>query len=119
MAENVTRLKSNETTARIAVLEHQMDSLNNNIEHLKTKVESQYETLHSRISDMRDDMHKEIGSKHTEVMNKLDSQDERSTSQHKALADKVTSFEKWRWMIMGGAVVVGYVLAHMKLEKLF
>ena len=119
MTENVTRLKSAETTARIAVLEHQMDSMNHNIESLKTKVEGQYETLHSRISDMRDDMHKEIGDKHDALMKKLDEQDERSSSQHKALADKVSSFEKWRWMIMGGALVAGYVLAHMKLEKLF
>lgn len=119
MAENVTRIKSTDTTARIAVLEHQMDSVNHNIDSLKTKVDGQYETLHSRISDMRDDMHKEIGDKHEALMKKLDEQDERSTTQHKALADKVTSFERWRWMIMGGAVVVGYVLAHMKLEKLF
>jgi hypothetical protein len=27
--------------------------------------------------------------------------------------------EKWRWMIMGGALVVGYVLAHIKMENLF
>ena len=33
--------------------------------------------------------------------------------------DKIQTIEKWRWMIMGGALVVGYVLAHLKLEKLF
>jgi hypothetical protein len=32
---------------------------------------------------------------------------------------KLATFEKWRWMIMGGALVAGYVLAHVKLEKFF
>lgn len=119
MAENVTRIRSTDTTARIAVLEHQMDALNTNIESLKTKVEGQYETLHSRISDMRDDMHREIGAKHEALIKKMDEQNANSSAQHKAIAEKVSGFEKWRWMIMGGALVAGYVLAHMKLEKLF
>lgn len=119
MTENVTRVKSTDTTARIAVLEHQMEMMNRNIANLETKVEGQYEVLHSRISDMRDQVHDEISRKHDAVMNKLTEQDKASTEQHKALADKVTSFERWRWMIMGGAMVAGYVMAHMRLEKLF
>ena len=64
-------------------------------------------------------MHKDIESKHDKVIDKLDQQNKSSTEQHKAIADKIQQIEKWRWMIMGGALVVGYVLAHLKLEKLF
>jgi hypothetical protein len=53
------------------------------------------------------------------VIDKLDQQNKASTEQHKAIAEKIQTIEKWRWMIMGGALVVGYVLAHLKLEKLF
>lgn len=119
MTENVTRVRASDTVARIAVLEHQMDTMNKNIENLEVKVEDQYETLHSRISDMRDEVHKEINCKHEVLMQKLSEQDRNSSEQHKSLSDKVSSFEKWRWMIMGGALVAGYVLAHMKLDKLF
>jgi hypothetical protein len=68
---------------------------------------------------MRDDLHKNIESKHDKVMEKLDDQNRSSTEQHKAIAEKIQTIEKWKWMIMGGAIVVGYVLAHLKLEKLF
>jgi hypothetical protein len=68
---------------------------------------------------MRDDLHKDIETKHDKVIEKLDAQNKASTEQHKAIAEKIASIEKWRWMIMGGAIVVGYVLAHLKLEKLF
>jgi len=52
-------------------------------------------------------------------MEKLDEQTRSSTEQHKDIANKMASIEKWRWMVMGGAIAAGYVLAHLKLEKLF
>lgn len=119
MAENVTRTRSSDTSARVAVLEHQMTSLGHNIEQLEVKVEHQYNALHSRISDMRDDVHKEINDKHQAVIDKLDAQARSQSDQHKDMNNKLAAIEKWRWMIMGGALVAGYVLAHIKLEKFF
>ena len=49
----------------------------------------------------------------------MDEQSKQSSSQHQAIADKITSIERWKWMVIGGAIVIGYVLAHLKLEKLF
>jgi predicted RNase H-like nuclease (RuvC/YqgF family) len=119
MTDNVTRLRTTDTIARVAVLEHQIGELSNDIKDLETKVDQQYTTLHSRISDLRDDVRKEIGDKHDKLIEKLDTQAEQQTEQHRELSNKVSSFEKWRWMIMGGAVVIGYVLAHIKLDQLF
>lgn len=119
MADNVTRIRTSDTVARVAVLEHQMTELGQDIKQLETKVEQQYNTLHSRISDMRDDVHKEINAKHDAVIEKLDSQSRSQSEQHKEMNAKLSSFEKWRWMIMGGALVAGYVLAHIKIEKFF
>lgn len=96
-----------------------MTSLGHNIEQLEVKVEHQYNALHSRISDMRDDVHKEINDKHQAVIDKLDAQARSQSDQHKDMNNKLAAIEKWRWMIMGGALVAGYVLAHIKLEKFF
>ena len=120
MTDKVTRVRTSvDTTSRVSVLEAQVLSIGHNIEKLETKVESQYNTLHSRISDMRDDVHKEIGDKHNLLMEKLDAQARSSSEQHASISKKVGEMEKWRWMIMGGAIVIGYVLAHIKLEKFF
>ena len=54
-----------------------------------------------------------------EIFEKMDEQSKQSSSQHQAIADKITSIERWKWMVIGGAIVIGYVLAHLKLEKLF
>ena len=108
-----------EELQRIIVLETEVKGINRTVEKLEGKIDSNYSTLHHRISEMRDDMITNIETKHEKVMEKLDEQTRSSTEQHKAIAEKIASIEKWRWMIMGGAIVVGYVLAHLKLEKLF
>ena len=111
--------KNLDTDVRVSVLESQVDAINHNMEKLEEKIDENYSTLHHRISDMRDDIHTNIEAKHDKVMEKLDSQAKASGEQHKQIAEKIQAIEKWRWMIMGGALVVGYVLAHLKLEKLF
>ena len=65
----------------------------------------------------------------TQMTNVVDKLEEIRTEQkemHLTLMDKfedvtkrITILEKWRWMIFGGAIVVGYILAHVKIEKLF
>lgn len=117
MPEN--NVRNLDTDVRVSVLETQVSSINTSIEKLEEKIDANYVTLHHRISDMRDDLHKDIETKHDRVIEKLDQQNKASTEQHKAIAEKIQTIEKWRWMIMGGALVVGYVLAHLKLEKLF
>lgn len=114
MARNGT-----DSSVRITVLENQVHSIHTNVEKLEQKIDSNYATLHSRISDMRDDLREDIDSKHERVMEKLDEQARSSSEQHLAIAEKIQTFERWRWMIMGGAIVLGYVIAHIKLENLF
>jgi putative NADH-flavin reductase len=115
----VNNIRSLDTDVRVTVLETQVTSITHTMEKLEQKIDENYATLHHRISDMRDDLHKNIETKHDRVMEKLEEQNKASTEQHKAIAEKIQAIEKWRWMIMGGALVVGYVLAHLKLEKLF
>ena len=55
----------------------------------------------------------------SKIIDKLDNQAKASTEQHKVISEKMQSFEKWRWMIMGGAIVIGYFLAHLKIDKIF
>jgi len=35
------------------------------------------------------------------------------------MSSRVNVLERWRWMIVGAAVVVGYILAHVRIDKLF
>lgn len=105
--------------SRLSVLESQVSTISNSVDKLENKVESNYATLHHRISDLRDDFHKNLETKTNKLIEKLDDQSSQATKQHQVIADKISSIERWKWMIIGGALVIGYVLAHIKLEKLF
>jgi chromosome segregation ATPase len=119
MAEHVTRLRDTDVKARVTVLETQMLGVAHSVEKIEQKMEGQYQTLHSRISDLRDDINMIVETKNDKILTKLDTQAEESTKQHKALSERLSDLEKWRWMLIGGALVIGYILAHLKLERLF
>lgn len=40
-------------------------------------------------------------------------------SNHKEIVRKISDIEKFRWMMIGGSVIIGYVIGHLKLERLF
>jgi len=33
------------------------------------------------------------------------------------LEDRLSNLEKWRWMLLGGAAVIGYLVSHFSLFK--
>lgn len=103
----------------MTVLETQVSGISHNLEKIEKKIEANYDTLHHRISDLRDDLHDDIEAKHEKVMEKLDDHVKTSDIQNDELKKMISNIERWRWMIMGGALVVGYVLAHIRLENLF
>lgn len=120
MPDPVSMLREDDSTpVRVSVLESQMTSISHNIEKLEVKVEDQYHTLHSRISSLRDDLRDDIDEKHDKLLTKLEEHNVNSNTKLSSIEEKMSHIEKWRWMIMGAAIVVGYVLAHIKLENLF
>jgi len=60
-------------------------------------LENELKNLSSEIKDFRFDSKEQ----HKSMMEKIDDIDKR-----------LTAIEKWRWMIVGGAVVLGYLASH-------
>jgi predicted nucleic acid-binding Zn-ribbon protein len=120
MSDNVTRIRDygGDVRQRIASLETQMLNVAHSVEKIETRVDTHYQTLHSRISDMRDELRQDIDDKHEKLIAKLDEHAKSESETNKSMSTKISAMEKWRWMIMGGAIVVGYIIAHVKLDKL-
>lgn len=90
------------------------------------RMEAQVEGIKEDVADVKSDikeLHSRITTGNREIMEKLDQKiDELAKSdkeQHtslKSTMDEVKSrvdvLERWRWMIVGGAIVVGYLLGH-------
>jgi len=112
--------KSNQSDkTRLSVLENNMNILTTNVDKLESKIDNNYAVLHSRISDLRDDLRTDFESKQEKVIKKIEEHSESSNQHSQQLNKRIDSIEKWRFMLMGGALVLGYFLAHVKLDSLF
>jgi predicted RNase H-like nuclease (RuvC/YqgF family) len=118
MAE-VSSIHTRDTETRVTILETQISGINQSLTKMEDRIETNYNTLHHRISDLRDDLRSDFEQKNEKVLQKLDEHSETSLRQNEEIKERIAQVEKWKWMVMGGAIVVGYVLAHIRLENLF
>ena len=83
---------SQQTETDVAVLQVKVENIEQDVNEIKGDIKFLTDT----ISEKSDDTHK-----------MLKSMSEASASAHKALDAKISSLEKWRWMMMGAGVVIG------------
>lgn len=104
-----------EESSRISKLEAQVEAIKEDVNELKSDVKD----LHSRIT---------TGNR--EIMDKIDTKfdalNKSETAAHsdvhfsiEKLSNRVDTLEKWRWMIVGGAIVLGYLVGNIDIAKFF
>lgn len=97
------RLSKKQTETDIAVLQVQVANLDEKIDDLKSDLTEIKESL-------------KYNAQHNETM--LDQIKKENTEQHNELAEKVSSLERWRWMLMGAAALAG-AMGFETLQNLF
>lgn len=65
-------------------------------------LENEVKNIASDVKEMR----QESKEQHETLMRKMAGMDKR-----------LEVVERWRWMVVGAATVVGYILAHVRLER--
>ena len=98
-------------------IERQDEILSDNsaqIENKRKELATDIKELHSRISTINRDLYERITNTEQHIINenqKIQQQLKQHIESLKVnLNDRVSLLEKWRWLIIGGAVVVGFVL---------
>ena len=92
MPAAAVRKRYEQTITDVAVLQLEVRNLNDKVDELKTDVKDLHDCLDRNMAETREFL-KEF----------QDSQ----TKQHEELADKVSSIEKIKWMLMGAAAILG------------
>lgn len=100
---------------RIAKLEAQVESIKEDVADVKSDIKE----LHSRITTGN----REIMDKFDEKIDGLAKADKEQHTALKSSMDEVRQrvdvLERWKWMIVGGAVVLGYALGHIDILTKF
>ena len=84
--------KNQQVETDIAVLQVQVNNIEEKISEIKTDVK-----------EVRDALEKH-SKEHTDMMKSME---QSAHSAHVELSKKISALEKWRWMLMGAGVVIG------------
>jgi small-conductance mechanosensitive channel len=109
-----------ESPERIAKLEAQMDALKEDVQEVKhdiKEIHSRITTSNREIVDKIDDMQTRL--EHKMQANAQISQDQHAEIKKEVVADlekmnaRVSALEQWKWYVIGGAAVLGFLLGHI------
>ena len=99
----------------LAVHENRLEQQEELTKHFITLMEERrrensdkYDIVQNRITQTRDEMQQEIKDSIKEVVAKIDK-----------LSETVNKLEKWKYLVVGGAITIGFLLAKLPMvEKL-
>ena len=84
--------KLEQTVTDVAILQLEVENLHEKVDELKLDVKDLHECLDRNMTETKD-----LLKEYNEI----------STKQHEELSEKVSSFEKIKWMLMGAAALLG------------
>ena len=101
---------------RVARLEAQVEGIKDDVAAVKSDIKE----LHSRITTGNREIMDKLDQKIDELAQSDKEQHEIMTKTMNSIKERVDILEKWRFMIVGGAVVFGYMVGNMGIfSKIF
>ncbi len=103
---------------RIVRMETQVETIKEDLHEVKNDIKE----LHSRITTGNREIVDKMDDMQTRLEHKMNAQAEVAKQQHESISEeikkdleqidgRVSSLEQWKWYVVGGAVVVGFLLA--------
>jgi small-conductance mechanosensitive channel len=107
-------------TERIAKLEAQVEAIKEDV----TEVKHDIKEIHSRITTSNREIVDKIDDMQTRLEHKMQANAQISQDQHaeikkdvvedlEKMNNRVSALEQWKWYVIGGAAVLGFILGHL------
>ena len=93
------------------------DSRINNLELGNKETITDVRDLYKKMSDNTKEILEKIDDMEGRIEDKLKEHTDKSSNQHKNISDRLTVLENWRWLIVGGAIALGFLLDHLEFFK--
>jgi hypothetical protein len=99
---------SSQLDIKVAKLETEVEVIKDDVGEVKTELK----TIHGRITEGNEkvlvklgQMSKDSDSQHNAIVERMNVMDKR-------INGRITVLEQWRWLVVGGAVVAGWMLSY-------
>jgi hypothetical protein len=110
---------SNGISRILAVHDNQIKDTEYEVLERKRLAEKETELIHKRISDKEAEQRVVIEKHHADIMSALEAHDIRSRKAYEELTTRVGILERWNWVLIGAASIVGFLVAELGLVGKF
>lgn len=116
---------SNNISRLLAVHEQRLDVLNNMDKELDQKIikhrddiTSDIKELHSRITTSNREVMDAIHDVERSIKSHIDSEHNRQDGEIQRVESKIDGLERWKWIVIGGSLVIGWLVSHIDFATL-
>lgn len=117
---------SNSVSSLLAVHETKLTSqeivskqLSDLVETRRVETDDKIQLLHERISSGEREIKEKIDDQYDELMVEFKEMRQEAASQHANLNTRITNMEKWQWVVIGGATVIGTLITLIPWDNIF
>lgn len=117
---------SNSVSSLLAVHETKLTSqeivskqLSDLVETRRVETDDKIQLLHERISSGEREIKEKIDDQYDELMVEFKEMRQEAASQHANLNTRITNMEKWQWIVIGGATVIGTLITLIPWDNIF
>lgn len=104
---------------KLSTLELLSKNITDMVEKRRIETEDKLQQLHARISSGEKELAEKIDLQYDEILEEIKEMRKESADQHSKLSARITAMEKWMWIIVGGAIVVGFLINKLNVQQLF
>ena len=104
--------------ARLSKIETEVAAMREKVSFFSViyeKFDKTLEKLDERQNDDRKELQAMMDELRVDLLQEIKALREDMAEQHNVEKQKIEDLNKWRWLVMGGAVVVGWILSKMGL----
>ena len=104
--------------SRLSKVETEMAAVKEKISFFSViyeKFDKTLDKLDQRTIEDKKELHDMMDELRSDIMSEIKAMREEVAEQHKTQAKKIEELNTWRWIVMGGALVVGWLLSKLGL----
>lgn len=89
------------------------------VERRRVDTDDKIKAIGDRIIAGEKDIQNKLDNQYDALLEEIKAARKDSAGEHKELVDRIGKIEKWSWIVIGGAVVVGFMLRQINFAGLF
>lgn len=104
---------------RLEFQEKVQEKLQELVEKRRQETDANIKDVYIRIEKVEKDLQNDMVESENKIIAKIESLQVSGTQQHKEMGDRIARLEKWMWLVVGGSIVLGYILDKVNIQALF